>query len=110
MEHSFLPGDCRCGRFPTEHPKSKKNKVEQKKQDVREAFRQEALSFKKVNEGTIPEIGLNAEQTFLLKYSSQILQYSVEEFDDPESKNPDYVHLGHRSGRALMDQGSVRTT
>ncbi|CAK9111867.1 Retrovirus-related Pol polyprotein from transposon RE2 (Retro element 2) (AtRE2) [Includes: Protease RE2 [Durusdinium trenchii] len=79
-----------------EHPKSKESKEEQKKTDLRENFRQEALSSKNVNEGTlatIPEIGLTTEQTSLLKYSlMKILQYSMEEFDDPESKNPDYMH------------------
>ena len=96
MEHSFLPGDCRYGRYPKEHPKSKESKEEQKKTDLRENFRQEALSSKKVNEGTlatIPEIGLTTQQTSLLKYSlMKIPQYSMEEFDDPESKNPDYMH------------------
>ncbi|CAK9053177.1 Uncharacterized protein SCF082_LOCUS29013, partial [Durusdinium trenchii] len=79
-----------------EHPKSKESKEEQKKTDLRENFRQEALSSKKVNEGTlatIPEIGLTTQQTSLLKYSlMKIPQYSMEEFDDPESKNPDYMH------------------
>lgn len=100
MEHTYLPGDCRYGRYPKEDERSKEfqktKKEEQRKNDLFEQFRQEAITSKKVNEGTLAtngEIDLNTEEMSLLKYCLlQILKYSMEEFDDENNKSHDYIH------------------
>ena len=56
MEHSFLPGECRYGKWPQgEDPRERKRleKEQQDKDDIFETFRRESLSNPKVMQGRL---------------------------------------------------------
>ena len=101
MEHSFLPGECRHGKWPEgEGPKERKRpEREQQEQDnIFENFRKESLKNPKVMQGKLsvhPSISFDSEQTAVLKMCLiKLLSAAVDEFDKMERKKDDqnYVH------------------
>ena len=101
MEHSFIPGECRHGRWPAgENPREKKRLEEEKRQgdDIFENFRNKALKDPRVLKGKMSihtDFALNNEQMSVLKMVLvKLLQESIDEFEalDKEKKQHDYVH------------------
>eukprot|EP00435_Cladocopium_sp_Y103_P024430 s393_g6.t1 len=101
MEHSFLPGECRYGKWPEgEGPRERKRleREQQEKDNIFENFRKEALSNPKVMQGKLaahPSISFDSEQTAILKMCLiKLLSTAVDEFDKLEKKKGDqnYVH------------------
>ena len=101
MEHTFIPGECRHGRWPEgENPREKKRIEEEKKKedDIFETFRNKAIKDPRVLSGRMSihtDFALNNEQMSVLKMILiKLLQESIDEFEalDKEKKNHDYVH------------------
>jgi hypothetical protein len=95
MEHLFLPGKCRHGKWPEgEGPKERKRlEREQQEQDnIFENFRKESLKNPKVTQGKLsvhPSISFG-EQTAVLKMCLiKLLSAAVDEFDKMEKKKED---------------------
>ena len=101
MEHSFLPGECRYGKWPQgEDPRERKRleKEQQDKDDIFETFRRESLSNPKVMQGRLSahtSFSFNSEQTAVLKMCLiKLLSESVDEFEayDKRKHDHNYVH------------------
>ena len=101
MEHSFLPGECRYGKWPEgQDPREKKRleKEQQEKDDIFETFRRESLKNPKVMQGRLsahPSFSFNSEQTAVLKMALiKLLSESVDEFEayDKRKHDHNYVH------------------
>ena len=101
MEHSFLPEECRYGKWPEgQDPREKKRleKEQQEKDDIFETFRRESLKNPKVMQGRLsahPSFSFNSEQTAVLKMALiKLLSESVDEFEayDKRKHDHNYVH------------------
>ena len=102
LEHNFLPGECRYGKWPEgEDPREKRRleKEEREKEDIFETFRREALKNEKVMQGKLaahPSLAFDSEQTAVLKMCLiKLLSESVIKFEDLEKKkkaDQNYVH------------------
>ena len=101
MEHSFLPGECRYGKWPEGEGPRERKRLEREQQDqdnIFENFRKEALRNPKVMQGKLaahPSISFDSEQTAILKMCIiNLLSSAVDKFDKTEKKKDDqsYVH------------------
>ena len=101
MEHTFLPGECRYGKWPAgEDPREKKRleREQQAKDDIFDSFRKESLKNPKVMQGKLsshPTLAFDSEQTAVLKMCLiKLLSESIEKFEVLEKKKGDqnYTH------------------
>lgn len=101
MEHSFIPGECRYGKWPEgDDPRGKRKmiKEQQDRDNIMEKFKKEALQNEKVMRGKLaarPDISFDSEQTAILKMCLvRLLAESVNKFEELEKKKGqhDYVH------------------
>ena len=56
MRHTFIPGECRHGKWPDgENPRDlkKAEKEQQEKEDIFETFRRESLKNEKIQKGKL---------------------------------------------------------
>eukprot|EP00435_Cladocopium_sp_Y103_P007263 s3374_g2.t1 len=101
MEHSFLPGECRYGKWPAgEDPRERKRleREQQEKDNIFDNFRKESLKNPKVMQGKLashPSLSFDSEQTAVLKMCLiKLLSEAVEKFEAMEKKKGDqnYIH------------------
>ena len=100
MEHTFMPGECRYGKYPEDHENSKKSKdarkATEKEDNLMDIFKREALTNRKIASCALAsgnEIGFDNEQAAIFKYAmSKILAESVEAFDKTKEVDRDYIH------------------
>ena len=101
LRHSFIPGECQHGRWPSgEAPKEKKKAAQEQKEqvDLRETFRKEALKNEKTNSGKIsahPDFAFNNEQLSIFKMVMvKLLDESIKGFEEAEKEKRelDYYH------------------
>ena len=101
MEHSFIPGECRYGKWPEgDDPRDKRKmiKEQQDRDNIMEKFKKEALQNEKVMHGKLaahPDIAFDSEQTAILKMCLvRLLAESINKFEELEKKkgHHDYVH------------------
>jgi hypothetical protein len=102
MEHNFLPGECRFGKWPEgEDPRERKRleREQQQKDDIFDSLRKEAVKNEKVMQGRLaahPSLSFNSEQTAILKMCLiKLLSEAVDKFDVLEkrkAKDQNYVH------------------
>eukprot|EP00435_Cladocopium_sp_Y103_P061866 s1483_g23.t1 len=101
LRHSFIPGECRHGKWPEgEAPKDKKKAAQEQREqdDLWETFRNEALKNEKVNAGRIsahPDFAFNNEQLSSFKMVMvKLLDESIRGFEEAEKEKRelDYFH------------------
>ena len=92
MEHNFLPGECRYGKWPEgEDPRERKRleREQQQKDDIFDSLRKEALKNEKVMQGRLaahPSLSFNSEQTAILKMCLIKLLSEAVDFDVLEKR------------------------
>ena len=97
VRHSFIPGECRHGRWPAgEGPKDKKKaEQEQREQDdLWETFRKEAIKNEKVGAGKVAahsDFAFDNEQLLIFKMVMvKLLDESIKEFELAEMEKREY--------------------
>ena len=92
VEHNFLPGECRYGKWPEgEDPRERKRleREQQQKDDIFDSLRKEALKNEKVMQGRLaahPSLSFNSEQTAILKMCLIKLLSEAVDFDVLEKR------------------------
>ena len=101
MEHSFIPGECRYGKWPAgTHPRelAKKRKEEEARQNVLKHFRAHALASEKIKNAKFAApswLAFDSDGPSILKYAfATLLRESIDHFDYREQHhvNHDYIH------------------
>ena len=101
VQHSFLPGECRYGKWPEgEDPREKKKiaKEQQQQEDIFETFRREALKNEKVLQGKMsihPDFAMNNGQTAIFKMCMvKLLSEALASFEelDQNKLEHNYTH------------------
>ena len=97
LRHSFIPGECRHGRWPTgEGPKDKKKAEQERREqdDLWETFRKEAIKNEKVGAGKVSahsDFAFDNEQLLIFKMVMvKLLDESIKEFELAEMEKRDY--------------------
>ena len=97
LRHTFIPGECRHGRWPEgEGPKDKKKAEQERREqdDLWETFRKEAIKNEKVGAGKVSahsDFAFDNEQLLIFKMVMvKLLDESIKEFELAEMEKRDY--------------------
>ena len=93
MRHTFIPGECRHGKWPDgENPRDlkKAEKEQQEKEDIFETFRRESLKNEKIQKGKLSihaDIAFNNEQASVFKMVMvKLLDEAIKGLEEADNK------------------------